>query len=48
MKLITVDRKKLYKREYKRDSIQELTGTTNDGELHDSLSRVVAQMIAQG
>ncbi|GLI56420.1 hypothetical protein PM10SUCC1_19340 [Propionigenium maris DSM 9537] len=48
MRLTVIDRKKLYRREYQRDSIQELTGSVSGENIQESLSRVVAQMITQG
>jgi hypothetical protein len=48
MKILSIGRERLYKRDYERDGMCEVTGSSNDGCIHDSLSRVVAQMIAQG
>jgi len=45
MRLTTINRKKLYRREYQRDSIQKIDGVVSERNIPDSLSRVIAQMI---
>jgi hypothetical protein len=45
MRLTTINRKKLYRREYQRDSIQKIEGMISERNIPDSLSRVIAQMI---
>ena len=47
MKILSIGRERLYKRNYDREGIQEIKGSSNDGCIHESLSRVVAQMITQ-
>ena len=47
MKVLSIGRGRLYKRNYEREGIQEVTGCSKEGCIHESLSRLVAQMIVQ-
>ncbi|ADO83423.1 hypothetical protein [Ilyobacter polytropus] len=46
--ILSIGRERLYKRNYEREGMQEATGSSSGGCIHDSLSRVVAQMISKG
>ena len=45
MRLTTINRKKLYRREYQRDNIQKIEGGGGERNIPESLSRVIAQII---